>query len=273
MNDNTKNTVREVTDSEVDAFADNGWVSLPGLIHPDLIKELLEKAKHLMGESGANWKPRPGLDVEHDVWHDCRFMSREGIEPFRSLALGPNLGRAAQRLNERPIPIRYYSDMLAVKPPAGSSAKNKETPVHQDYPNRQFDRIGNVGFWIALDEIPADRGTMRFYSGSHKLGPLGHNFGLASGDPDVRDTYPWIEKRCPLSKPLNMKPGDATAHSALVLHTAAQNTTNVPRWTYIVMYFPADTLWTGSKLRDEASQNILKAGEPFDHPNFPIVYP
>lgn len=265
--------VRDVTDEEVAAFVRDGWAFLPGFVDQELIAEILAASKSLMGESGVEGLLRPGLDVDFENWHDRHFMAREGIEPFRSLSYSPQMGRAVQQFNERDIAVRHYADMIAVKPPAGTTSRSSATPIHQDFSNRQFDRVGNVAFWIALEAMPAERGTCRYRSGSHRLGPLGRNFGRDGNFLDIHDVYPWLAERYPLSEPLGMQPGDATAHGGLVLHTAPENKTDVPRWAYISIYIPADTLWTGTPLRDVASRQGLVVDQPFDHPNFPVIYP
>jgi hypothetical protein len=231
---------------------------------------MLAASKRLMGASGVEASLRPGLDVDFDRWHDRHFLSREGIAPFPASGHSREIGRAAQRFTERTVAIRHLHDMVAVKPPAGTTSRSAATPFHQDYPNRHFDRVGNVTFWVALEAMPAERGTCRFRSGSHKLGPLGHDVGPSTGL-DVHDTYPWLAERYPLSEPRDMQPGDATAHSQLVLHTAPENSTSMPRWTYISMYFPADTLWTGAPFHGQADAQLEK-GQPFDDPIFPVVY-
>ena len=69
-----------------------------------------------------------------------------------------------------------------------------------------------------------------------------------------------------------MQPGDATAHSQLVLHAAPENATDRPRWTYFSIYIPADTLWTGTPFFAMGDAQ-LELDQPFDHPNFPVIYP
>jgi hypothetical protein len=262
---------REVTDEEVATYVRDGWVHLPGFVDRDLVAELLAASKSLMGESGVEASPRPGLDVDWDNWHDRHFMAREGLEPFRSVAYAAEMGKAVQRFNERDVAVRHYADMIAVKPPAGAKSRARATPLHQDFPNRPFDRVGNVSFWIALESMPAERGTMRFRTGSHRLGSLGRTFGRDGHDLDVHDVYPWLAERCPLSEPRDMQAGDATAHHGLMLHTAPQNATGVPRWAYITNYIPADTLWIGAPIH--GTTDGLVVDQPFDHPNFPVVYP
>jgi len=264
---------REVTDEEVATYVRDGWVHLPGFIDRELVGEALAASKSLMGENGVEASPRPGLDVDWENWYDRHFMAREGIEPFRRLSYSPEMGEAVQRFNEREIAVRHYSDMLAIKPPAGARSRARATPFHQDFPNRQFDRVGNVSFWIALESMPAERGTVRFRTRSHQLGPLGRTFGRDGEERDIHDVYPWLAERYPMSPPRDMEAGDATAHHGLMLHSAPENATDKPRWAYISIYFPADTLWTGAPLRDAGSRDVLTIDQPFDHPNFPIVYP
>ena len=215
---------REVTDAEVTCYRDNGWVKLDRLIEPEVAAQLLTAAQELMGETGEA-ALRPGIDYDTVWFNDYHYPAREGREPFASLTYGPDLGRDTQRFLERPVAVRHYSDMLAVKLPA-SAAKGAPTKAHQDG-GIQFDRVGKTTFWIALNEIPPERGSMRFYSGSHKEGPLGDR------SHDLFADYPYLKERYPLSPPLHLQPGDATVHSQLVIHEAPANTSDAPRWAYI----------------------------------------
>jgi Phytanoyl-CoA dioxygenase (PhyH) len=262
--------VREVTADEVERFREDGWVKLEGLIDPAYAARMLSGAVELMGESGDQAELRPGLDVDFDRWYDKHFLASDGIEPFRSLTYSDAMGRNAQLLMQRNVAVRHWADMIGCRPPVGRGERDAATPYHQDYPCGQFDRVGNTSFWIALNDIPAERGTMRFRSGSHREGPLGRSF-TASTTADVHDVYPRLKERYPLSEPFDFRAGDATCHSQLVLHGAPQNTTDEPRWTYITIYFPADTLYTGASFhgRDRVELQIDK---PFEDPHFPIVY-
>jgi len=254
---------REVTDAEVTCYRDNGWVKLDRLIEPEVAAQLLTAAQELMGETGEA-ALRPGIDYDTVWFNDYHYPAREGREPFASLTYGPDLGRDTQRFLERPVAVRHYSDMLAVKLPA-SAEKGAPTKAHQDG-GIQFDRVGKTTFWIALNEIPPERGSMRFYSGSHKEGPLGDR------SHDLFADYPYLKERYPLSPPLHLQPGDATVHSQLVIHEAPANTSDAPRWAYITLYFPSDAKYSGRVFHglDELG---LVAGEPFDHPNFRTVHP
>lgn len=265
--------VREITEDEVRSYVRDGWAFLPGLVKLDCVDALLTAAKEVMGEAGNDWVARHGKDAQLGHWQDRHFLARDGIEPFRSFAMSQLMGRAAKRLMEREVTIRYWADMIAVKQPVGSSVPSTATPLHQDYSNKHFDRTGNVTFWIALEDTPAAKGTCRYRSGSHKLGPLGHEFGRKhSGGTglDIHDVYPWLAERYPLSEQRDMKAGDATVHGGLTLHCASENRGDSPRWAYITLYIPGDALWTGSQFlgMDNAE---LQIGQQFNHPFFPII--
>ena len=69
--------------------------------------------------------------------------------------------------------MKLFTDTLAVKlPQARVEAKGRPTPYHQEHGALPYEGLG-VNVWAALDDIEPAQGTMRFYNGSHKLGPLG----------------------------------------------------------------------------------------------------
>ena len=138
--------------------------------------------------------------------------------------------------------INYHADLIAVKMPAGH-ASSRPTGFHQDWVNFPFDRTGFLTFWIALDDITAAQGSMRFHNGSHRAGQLG-KMGLDGVE--LPQYYADIPERYPLSDPIDLAQGDATIHNGMVVHGAPENTTDRPRWTLIIAYHPADTCYTGA---------------------------
>lgn len=260
---------REVTNDEVERYRENGWVLLKGLVEPDLVRDLLGTARAIFGQDGSRHESRPGLDPRHEWWTDYHFPSEEGIEPFRTLNYSGAMGKNAQRLMGRDIAVKHFHDAIVCRAPA-ATGRHSHTPYHQDYPCGPFDRGGYVQFWIALDEVPPERGSMRFYSGSQKLGSLGQRL-----DTEILEIYPDIEERFPLSDPVHLNPGDATAHGMYTIHGAPANATPEPRWSCISAFIPADTLYTGLQFIGMEARGIkLDDFGPFEQaPHFPVVYP
>ncbi len=277
--------VRPLTTSEVDAYADNGWAYLPGLVSPATAAGLLEQAKALMGHDGRSFSPRPGIDPAVAWSAHYHWAALEGLPGFSEVALSEDIGRAAQQLIRRDEPVRYYRDVVACRHPVGQGDNDEATPPHQDYPARLFDRTGYINFWIALEDVPAEKGSMRFLSGAHAEGPLGwDNKEKGQETLDLAATYPWLEERYQWSPPLDMKAGDATCHGLLTVHQAPANVTNEPRWSYIAMYIPDDTKYVGNPdvpqlrmgypphLDGLTDANGVAPGTTFDHPRFPVVW-
>jgi ectoine hydroxylase-related dioxygenase (phytanoyl-CoA dioxygenase family) len=151
-----------------------------------------------------------------------------------------------------------------------AAERGAKTPWHQDEPYGPFDRQGSLTVWIALVDIPPERGSLRFYSGSHRLGGLGRH--LITPGFDALDEYPWIAGELELSPPLHLRPGDATVHSRATLHSAPENDTDSPRWAYQLIFFPAEALYSGTG-HFEAEDAGIAVDKPFEHARFPVVYP
>jgi hypothetical protein len=271
--------MREVTDEEGVFFRQNGWVKLEGLIDPALAGDMLEQVRDLM--LGANGDQPPDLTdlpidpsertFDFNQWRDWHFPARDNhVEPLRSLVFSRDIGRNTSRLLGREVGVNYHADLLAVKMPAGHEA-SLPTTWHQDWINFPFDRVGFLTFWIALDDISAEQGAMRFLSGSHHEGPLGRRyFGDAS---DVVEYHPDLLERYEMSPPLVLRPGDATVHTGLVVHGAPENSTDRPRWALVTSYHPADTCYTGAPHHIFTQSLGLEIGQPIRHPLFPTIYP
>lgn len=269
--------VRDVTDAEVEHYAEHGWVKLEGLLSPELTHALLTESQRLLAtapeDDGADTGnlstgKRGGRVVDVGTWQDYHFLARDDhVQPFHSLAFSRELGHAAQRLIGRQVPVRYHADMLACKMPVGQ-AGDARTAWHQDFPIFPFDRYGSLAFWIALNDVPPQRGSMRFLDGSQREGPMGRCL-VAGGD--LLAEYPSLADKYPVSPPLHLAAGDATVHHAGVVHGAPQNTTTEPRWALILAYFPDDALYTGASHHNFNDKGLALNGR-FEHPDFPIVY-
>jgi ectoine hydroxylase-related dioxygenase (phytanoyl-CoA dioxygenase family) len=266
--------VRAITEEEITAFSENGWVRLDGLLSMERAEQLLEQAKIVMstpddGASAARTAEGKARQVEGvkqvvnvGAWHDRRHLAVEGREPFASVAFSQQLGENVRRLMRRNVGIRYRTDYLACKMPAGQSGGDP-TRWHQDFRFMPHDRAGTVNVWIALDAVTPDQGSLRFLTGSHVE-------GLAGWAPDLSTERQDLFARYQLSPPLHLVAGDATIHHSYTIHGAPENATLDPRWTYIASYFPTDVRYTGmpSPEHDELG---LVVGEPIDHERFPLV--
>jgi hypothetical protein len=250
MSERARSAVRELTDEEVGFYQRNGWVKLDRLIEPELAAELHRTASPRAEDESS-------LDPELRFWKNVYGLTKDGVEPFRSLALGESMGRNAQRLMNRTrlsdddVPVRFLNDLVVCK-----RAEDVATHFHQD--QNGLDRLGSLMFWFALEEVTPEMGAMRFLSGAHREGPL----GFVPREGNILDLYPKLLDLYEWSPPLHYQPGDATVHHGCMIHGTPPNETDRPRWAYIVAYSPADALH-----RDNAFDFL-----PFDDEQNPIVY-
>jgi ectoine hydroxylase-related dioxygenase (phytanoyl-CoA dioxygenase family) len=164
----------------------------------------------------------------------------------------------------RDMPVRSLTSLAAVKLPHASASDYGRgvTDWHQDHGATPAIATANA-FWIALDEVTPEMGPMVFHNGSQRLGILA---------PPI-DGWRDLLADFPLSEPPHLQPGDATAHSSLVVHGAGLNESDRPRWGYIVNTFPGDAPYLPYPTRYTSGiEDELTPGKPLDHPRFPLIY-
>jgi phytanoyl-CoA dioxygenase PhyH len=253
--------VREVTEAEIAAYHENGWTMVRGLIGRDDAAALLGELKARMGENAERMNtPSDARNLDAFAkWY--RLDDESGL--FHGLRYNEQLGRNTARLMRRDMPIRSLTALAAVKRPAGSAldAGKGRTTWHQDHMATPA-RCTSMGWWIALDEVTPEMGPMQFRNGSQREGLLAPPMEAW----ELLDEYE-------LSEPLHYMPGDATAHSSLVVHGAGLNGADRPRWGYIINTFPADAPYVPYPTNHtKGIEDELTAGKPLDHPRFPLIY-
>jgi hypothetical protein len=269
----TDGPVRSVTAAEVDVYQRDGWVFLPEYVDPPQITEMLAFVHGALGEDGLR-RPPSALEnqttfVEAGFWRDWRFLARDAaVEPFRRFCFASEMGANAFRLMAREVAVRFDVDGLLLKLPAQGRHGSSPTEWHQDWPNQSHDRVGGMSFWIALNDIPPERGSLRFLTGSHREGPLGRSL---RGGRDLVHQYPQLLDRYTVTDARHFRPGDASVHNGLMVHSAPANQTPTPRWVYAMSCFPADACYTGAAFSNTDGLG-LTVGAPLDHPRFPILF-
>jgi ectoine hydroxylase-related dioxygenase (phytanoyl-CoA dioxygenase family) len=249
--------VRRASDDEVGFFQDHGWVRLAGLVDPGAVAMLRERATGYLGA-----REKAGRTLVDQAFGQSRDVA-ENDEAFRALATSPVMGANAVRLLRGVRAVRIQVTNLLVKEPGEHAA----TEFHQDFPWMPMDRSAMLTVWLALVDVPADMGALRFFSGSHRHGLLGRSFTRA-GD-DQLSQHPWLKELEP-SPPLDLRAGDATVHHALTVHGAPANRRDAPRLSFTATYFDADALYTGTPYAQTDGLG-LAVNRPFDHPRFPCV--
>ncbi len=259
--------IREVTDEEVNTFWENGWVRLPRLIEPELVGSMLEHAKRLMGAEGDENKERIGFDFDTAPASQSFRSPSEVDDVYARFVVSRQLGRNAALLLGRDCAQRFFDDILLVKLPiTRRQDRGQALGWHQD--KNPTDRSW-IYFWIPLDHTAPNQGTVRYLTGSHKLGPLWRG-GACVELEEAHRIAPRLRSH-DISPLMSFEPGDVVAHCSWVVHGTDANEGDRARWVYRPSYFPADAVYMGVPSPTIASKGI----EPFDtmdHPDFPVTY-
>jgi len=180
-------------------------------------------------------------------------------DAMRELTLHPNIGAVAEQLAG--IPLRIWHDHMLIKQPHN----NAPTHFHQDQPYWPHATTRHtLSAWIALVDVPVERGCMTFIPGSHDRADLRPQ--NLNDEHDLLGIWPELVWRERVTVPL--RAGDCTFHHGLCPHMATPNLTDEPRFAHIVIFMDAETTYTGARhvVTDPLG---LQIGDRLDGPLFP----
>lgn len=246
-----------LTAFDVAHYRREGFVRVQGVLTPEEVDLYRDAAERCCSKQ----PPRVHPDSAYarvftqivNVWqHD---------EVLRQLTLHPTLAVLATQLAG--VPLRLWHDHLLVKPPHNDAP----TQFHQDrpyWPHAASDH--SLSAWVALVDVPPERGCMTFIAGSHNktgLRPqdLRNPEDLFAIAPDLR----WHQR---VTVPL--RSGDCTFHHSYTAHMATSNATDEARFAHVVIYMDAGTTYTG-KAHQVTDPLALEVGSPLDGPLFPAM--
>lgn len=238
-----------LSEEQVASLHDKSWTRLPGLLSREvcdaLRTEIVNQPIRPLDALGKSYRKlsvdekerasKPFLDHEADSKHNYNHEAMAWrSQLFRDVCTSRRLAGTAVRLMRRQEAL-FVQDISFYKPGGGGSP----TAFHQDLPTWPFDRKGSITIWIALVDVDADMGPLKYLEGSHTEGPLG-----LAGKLDIAKTYPEVMKRKVVAGQ-SLRAGDAQAHWDLTVHGAGPNASQRVREAYVVRYSPSDTLYTG----------------------------
>jgi ectoine hydroxylase-related dioxygenase (phytanoyl-CoA dioxygenase family) len=238
-----------LTEEQIASLHENSWTRLPGLLSREVCDALraeivnqpirpldaLGKSYRKMSAEGKEQTTKPFLDHETDSKHNYNHEAMAWRNQlFRDVCTSRRLAGTVVRLMRRQEAL-LVQDISFYKPGGGGSP----TAFHQDLPSWPFDRKGNITIWIALVDVDADMGPLKYLEGSHTEGPLG-----LAGKVDLAKTYPEVMRRKVVAGEA-LRAGDASAHWDLTVHGAGPNASERVREAYVVRYSPTETIYTG----------------------------
>jgi len=238
----------------VASYQSLGFIHIPNVLAPEEVDRFhqaaLDAAKTMQNHSAG----APMIfNQTVNVWRHN--------ETIRQLTLHPRIAAIATRLAG--VRLRIWHDHTLIKPPV----KSVPTEFHQDGPYwPHINQRNALSVWVALVDVPVERGCMTFIPGSHMRRDLRPQD--LSDSRDLLNIYPELTWAPRVTVPL--RAGDCTFHHSYLAHMANANVTDVPRVAHITIYMDADTTFNGNKhvVTDPLG---LKVGDPLDGELFPAV--
>ena len=243
-----------ITDEMVNSYRTQRFVRVPQLLSPYEVERFREAALAVAQRLDNFNVGNPLIFSQYvNVWTQDDAM--------RQLTLNPRIGAIARRLAG--APLRIWHDQILIKQPQ----KSTPTEYHQDGPLwPHINEKNSISAWIALVDVPVERGCMTFVPGSHhwpdiKAQDLTDAHSLLNIKPD----FAWEPR---VTVPL--RAGDCTFHNAFTAHMANSNFTTVPRVAHVIIYMDGDTRFNGNP-HPVTDPLQLSVGQPLVGDLFPSV--
>jgi len=264
------------TPGDIKTFRDQGILKLnfSELIGPAAFRGLVKalndaESKAVAGGAGASQG-----NMQPEVFLRLFYLAAQYPE-IDAVVRAPQVGQLAARLAGVKH-VRSWIDETFFKPPGSVPCG-----WHQDLPHFPMDRRGLLTIWVAIEDVTAEMGPVRYLPGSHRLGPLGRaiNKDSRASLDAVRSVikespddflYEGDSERVGKITWFSLRSGEAVIHDGLTLHGSASNLSDRMRRGWACVYFPSDTQYTGMPRAEADGLGLVPFGT-FDHPKFPIV--
>lgn len=238
---------------QVQSYRYNGFLHVPGVLTGDEVGRFRAAAANAY-ENVAS------LNADNQMFRQIVQLWKSD-PTLRELTLHPGLGQLAQTLAG--MPVRIWHDQLLIKKPHN----NVPTEFHQDAPYWPHATTRHqLSAWVALVDVPVERGCMTFIPGSHQRQDL-RAIDLTDRS-DLFSVAPDLVYQPRVTVPL--RAGDCTFHNGYLAHTANSNDTDEFRYAMVNIYVDAEATYDGHRhvCTDELG---LEIGQQLPDEEFPRV--
>lgn len=200
-------------------YGDAGYILIKAFISLEEAATLRAEVHAIaerQGPTNATWSSvsDQGTALQHS--HDVQFRSAA----FTRLLVDPRLTAILTDLIGPNVQLHH--NKMFIKPPERGSP----FPMHQDYGYFPHHGLSMTAAILHLDPAPTDKGCVRLYPGSHKLGPLSA----------IGDDHHVNPNHFPLAgaTPVEAEAGDLLVFNYMTVHGSGLNVSDEPRTTWLV---------------------------------------
>jgi phytanoyl-CoA hydroxylase len=221
-------------------YEENGYLIVPELLGSSEVGELRRALDQVLTEADGLQASNAKFALSApEAGGGRRYVKRvfnpiARHEAFERLVFHPRILDIVENVIGPNITLQQTK--LNLKPPA----EDARFEWHQDYPFFPHTNFDLVAVMVFLDDADETNGCLRVIPGSHKLGPLEHDFsadGQAYGT-EVKDKSVFADESRWVS--LTVSAGSIALHHSCTLHSSGANHSDRPRSSLIFEYRATD---------------------------------
>jgi ectoine hydroxylase-related dioxygenase (phytanoyl-CoA dioxygenase family) len=217
----------KISDEQKEAFRRNGHTITPHIISADELAVYRPAILEAAEKKNTEKRRLEERDTYGKAFLQIMNLWRDSAA-VKNFTLAKRFGKVAADLlgvNN----VRIYHDQALFKEPGGGP-----TPWHQDQYYWPVDTHQTVTMWMPLVDINEGMGMLTFATGSHKQGNV---FDYEISDQSEQEFDKYVkEQGFRISRPAELKAGDATWHYGYTIHNAPGNQSTKMREVMTVIY-------------------------------------
>ena len=250
-----------LTENDISRYKENGFISLKNILDtPTLgyVRKVIGAAVLLRKDSDK--RSLAEKSQYEQSFLQCGYLAWD-FPAVKDFVFGKRFAGIARDLMNV-TSVRLWHDQALYKEPGG-----RHTDIHQD---SGYWPVSNPAFtttmWLALNDVPREKGCLYFYPGTHKSGKV--EYVDIFKNPHRPEGLAENEK---IYTPLNA--GDCTFHSGLTYHGALENQTTEMREGMTIIYLDEKSAFDTHDTRNATHKSCsgLKNGEKINTKFTPVL--
>lgn len=250
----------ELTSEQVEFYLQNGYLKVSNVLEGytlEYARKVIQSAVLLRKEHDE--RALEDKSLYEQSFLQCGFLCWD-YQPVKDYVFGKRFAGIARDLM-KVNGVRLWHDQALFKEAGG-----RNTDVHVDssyWPIAKPEMTTTI--WLALVDVPEERGCLTFYPGSHKSK---REYVDIFKNPHKPDTINGISKVA-----VSLHAGDATFHSGLVYHGAGSNNTDMMREAMTIIFLSDGNTFDAVDVRNATHKSCsgLKHGDPIKTQFTPIL--
>ncbi|MGB8319947.1 MAG: phytanoyl-CoA dioxygenase family protein [Ignavibacteriaceae bacterium] len=239
------NSLYQINSNQINCFKKNGFISLKNVLGGEALIFTLKiiEAAVLIGKEKDKRTLSEKSKYEQSFLQ-CGYLCWD-FPAVKDFVFGKRFAGIAKNVMEV-SGVRLWHDQASFKEPNG-----RITDVHQDISYWPINEGSlTTTMWMALNDVPEEKGCLYFYPGSQKLKEK--EYVDIFKHPHHPEIIKGIEK---ITAPLNT--GDLTFHSGLTFHGARPNTSDEIREGITVIYIADGNTYDASDSKNSKHKSCL----------------